>query len=151
MLLTPLIAAVTFWSPAPAGWTADYKHALTLATELRLPVMINFTGSDWCVYCKRLKAEVFSQKEFVEWAERNVVLLEVDYPRSFDLPKQVATQNDWLQGLYGEAVQGFPTVLMTDPKGRPFAKLGYQPGGPAVWLQNANSALLSYAEATAKK
>ena len=74
--------------------------------------MANFTGSDWCGWCKRLTKSVFVHDEFKEWADENVVLLELDYPRRKTLPKSIREQNAKLQRFF--KVRGYPSVWMFD-------------------------------------
>ena len=70
--------------------------------------MANFTGSDWCGWCKRLTANVFSQPEFKKWADKNVILLELDFPRRKQIPNEIRQQNASLQQAF--KVRGYPTV-----------------------------------------
>ena len=64
-----------------AGWIVSLDEAVALSEKTGKPIMANFTGSDWCGWCKRLKAEVFDTPEFKDWASDNVILLELDFPR----------------------------------------------------------------------
>ncbi|MEZ4979168.1 MAG: thioredoxin family protein [Chitinophagales bacterium] len=104
------------------------------------PIMANFTGSDWCGWCIRLKNEVFSKKEFSEWAKENVVLLELDFPRSKVLPDELKQQNGSLQQFFG--VSGYPTIWLFnmefDQSTNQFnierlGKTGYIAGGVKNW------------------
>lgn len=144
MIVASLLAAVSFWSPAPEGWTADFVYAMTRAKAENKLVLADFTGSDWCSFCKSLRKEVFDTPEFKEWAKKNVVLLELDYPRKKRLPDQVEAQNETLQRMYGKLVGGFPTILLLEPNGKPFGRFGYQPGGPAGWTGAVDKAIAAY-------
>lgn len=104
------------------------------------PILANFTGSDWCGWCIRLKSEVFSKKEFTEWAAENVVLLELDFPRSKVLPDELKQQNGSLQQFFG--VSGYPTIWLFnmefDQSTNQFnierlGKTGYIAGGVKNW------------------
>jgi len=90
------------------GWLVNLDEAYAEAQKTGKPIMANFTGSDWCGWCKRLDKSVFLQDGFSEWAEKNVVLLELDFPRRFKLPKEVADQNNGLQRAF--KVRGFPAI-----------------------------------------
>ena len=90
------------------GWMVSVEKAQEKALETGKPIMANFTGSDWCGWCKRLTANVFSKSEFKEWADDNVVLLELDFPRRTQLPKEIQQQNYSLQKAF--KVSGYPTV-----------------------------------------
>ncbi|MCB0668309.1 MAG: thioredoxin family protein [Saprospiraceae bacterium] len=94
------------------GWLVNLDEAYSLSKKTGKPIMANFTGSDWCGWCKRLDAAVFSQDEFKSWANDNVVLLELDFPRRTKLPTEIQQQNAGLQRAF--RVQGFPTIWVFD-------------------------------------
>ena len=91
-------------------WTMDYAAAAKLAKEKNLPMLLNFTGSDWCGWCKRLDADVFTKPEFKEWAKKNVVLLELDFPRGKQIPQKNKEQNAAMQQALG--ITGYPTIWL---------------------------------------
>jgi thioredoxin-related protein len=64
---------------AAAGWDDDYEKALAQAKAEKKMVVLDFTGSDWCGWCIKLDKEVFSKKEFKDYAKDNLVLVEVDF------------------------------------------------------------------------
>ncbi|MDX1476390.1 MAG: thioredoxin family protein [Saprospiraceae bacterium] len=117
-LLQVLIVCVFFAGSAMAqtadykagnpGWMVDLDEAYAASKKQGKPIMANFTGSDWCGWCKRLTAAVFSKKEFQTWAEDNVILLELDFPRRTRIPDQYRQQNANLQQAF--KVRGFPTI-----------------------------------------
>lgn len=150
MIVTSLLAAVSFWSPAPEGWTADFVYAMHKAKAENKLVLADFTGSDWCTFCKTLRKEVFDTDEFKRWAKENVVLLELDYPKHKRLPDMIETQNATLQEMYGKLVGGFPTILLLEPDGKPFGRFGYQPGGPVEWTGAVDKAIAAYRAQTPK-
>jgi protein disulfide-isomerase len=116
------------------AWSERASEALALAKRTGLPVLADFTGSDWCFACKQLKLEVFDTKEFKDWATTHVVLLEVDFPSGHEQPAELAAQNAELAKRF--SIEGFPTVLALDGDGRRLGALvGYAPGtGPTVWI-----------------
>jgi thiol:disulfide interchange protein len=100
------------YKAANPGWLVDLDEAYAQSKKTGKPIMANFTGSDWCGWCKRLTASVFSKDEFKKWASDNVVLLELDFPRRTQLPDEIQQQNAGLQRAF--KVQGFPTVWVFD-------------------------------------
>ncbi len=90
------------------GWMVDINKAYEVSKKTGKPIMANFTGSDWCGWCKKLKAEVFDKPEFKKWAEENVVLVELDFPRRFKLPENIKQQNYGLAQAF--KVTGYPTI-----------------------------------------
>ena len=94
------------------GWLVDVEQAYNESKKTGKPIMANFTGSDWCGWCKKLKASVFVKDDFKAWAKDNVVLLELDFPRRKQLPEKFAQQNQGLQRAFN--VRGFPTIWVFD-------------------------------------
>ncbi len=90
------------------GWLVKVDEAYKQSKETGKPIMANFTGSDWCGWCKKLTRTVFSQPEFKKWAAENVILLELDFPRRTKVPAEIQQQNAQLQRAF--QVRGFPTV-----------------------------------------
>ncbi len=96
----------------PGVWTMDCEAAKKLAVEKNLPILFNFTGSDWCGWCKILDDEVFSKKDFKEYAKDNLVLVWVDFPNDKKLvPKAFVEQNQKLKSEFG--VRGYPSLFIT--------------------------------------
>jgi protein disulfide-isomerase len=112
-----------------ALWRTDYAGALDQARLEKKLVLLNFTGSDWCGWCRRLETDVFSKSEFNAYADRRLVLVKVDFPHKKRLPDAEVAQNARLQQQFG--VSGYPTIIVVDPTGRKVAELkGYVRGGP---------------------
>ncbi len=115
-------------------WETSFEKAKAVAQAEKKDILLNFTGSDWCGWCIRLGNEVFRHNEFTEYAAKNFVLVELDFPRGFELEESLQQQNDALQAQFG--IQGFPAILLTDGLGRAFAQTGYQPGGPDGYIEH---------------
>ncbi|MEM9545092.1 MAG: thioredoxin family protein [Bacteroidota bacterium] len=94
------------------GWLVDVEVAYQESQKTGKPILANFTGSDWCGWCKRLTKSVFIHDEFKQWADKNVVLLELDFPRRKQLPQNIRQQNASLQKAFG--VRGYPTIYVFD-------------------------------------
>ena len=116
---TPATPAAPAEAPKPAayasakeGWLVDLDEAYEVSVKEKKPILANFTGSDWCGWCKKLDADVFSKPEFQEWAKKNVVLLEVDFPRRFQIPQKNQQQNMSMQQALG--ITGYPTIWLFD-------------------------------------
>lgn len=134
-----LLASSTIF--AGDGWMTDYKAALALAAKENRPALLNFTGSDWCGWCVRLDKETFSQPEFKKFAEKNLVLVEIDFPNNKPQSDDVKKQNAELQAKFG--VEGFPTLILLNSAGKEIARNpGYLAGGP--------KGLISWVEAAKK-
>ena len=133
--LTGILAMLALTSAlalAKPGWSEEYDKALAQAKADKKLVLLDFTGSDWCGWCIKLDKEVFSQAEFAEYAKKNLVLVELDYPRSKEQSKEIKAQNAKLQGEY--KIQGYPTIIVLNSEGKKVGELGYQPGGPKAFI-----------------
>jgi thioredoxin-related protein len=117
-----------------AGWTHDVDAALKQAKKEGKDVLMDFTGSDWCGWCIRLNEEVFSQKEFLPAVTKRFVLVELDFPRGKQQSAEIKKQNAEWQAKF--QVRGFPTILLTDADGRPFAQTSYKPGGAEKYISH---------------
>ncbi len=94
------------------GWLVSIDNAYAESQRTGKPILANFTGSDWCVWCKRLTKSVFIHDEFKTWAIENVILLELDFPKRKQLPKEIKQQNANLQRAF--QVGGYPTIHLFD-------------------------------------
>ena len=142
LLMSALLVALaaTAKTSTPAGWIDDYDTALKRAADEKRLIVANFSGSDWCGWCKRLDAEVFNTDEFRKDATNRYILLMVDSPRDKSLLSQKAReQNPKLVEKY--EIRGFPTVLILDAKGKTIDQLGYRRGGPKNYLKALETAI----------
>lgn len=120
-------------------WETNLEEAVKIAEKEKKAVLVNFTGSDWCIWCKRLSGEVFNQKEFENYAKENLVLVMLDFPRGIPQSEAVKKYNQDLAWKYG--VRGFPTIVVLDSKGNLIAKTGYQAGGAANFVKHIEGLL----------
>jgi len=119
-------------SAAEAEWLTDLPKAQAKAKEEKKLVMLDFTGSDWCGWCIKLHNEVFSKPEFAEYAKKNLILVEVDFPRKKKLSTEQTKANGALQQKY--KIEGYPTIIVLDGEGKQVDRLGYMPGGPKAFI-----------------
>jgi thioredoxin-related protein len=124
-------------------WQTDFEAAKAKAKAEKKLLLVDFTGSDWCGWCKKLVAEVFGKEEFKKEAPAKFVLVELDFPT----PKkkqsdEVKKQNKELQKRY--KVRGFPTILVMDADGKVIAQTGYRPGGPNAYMKHLGEFLDVY-------
>lgn len=120
-------------------WYTDVREAITVSNKENKPMLMFFTGSDWCGWCIRLQNEVLKTNEFQKWAKDNVILVELDYPRRTPQTPEIKNQNSELQQAF--AIQGFPTIYFTNAESKDgkvnfkgLGQTGYVAGGPSAWL-----------------
>lgn len=104
-------------------WLTDVAKAKEQAKKEHKMVMMDFTGSDWCGWCIKLNKEVFSKPEFADYAKKNLVLVEVDFPRHKKLSEDQKKANEALQEKY--KIEGYPTIIVIDGDGKQLGQLGY--------------------------
>ncbi len=121
------------------NWQDNLETALQKAKQENKAVLVNFTGSDWCIWCKRLTEEVFAKDEFENYANDNLILVRLDFPRDIEQSTETKMYNNNLAQRFG--VQGFPTILLFSPTGKLVLTTGYQPGGPANYVNHLKSYL----------
>ena len=127
-------------------WHTDVNKAINLSLKSEKPLFFFFTGSDWCGWCKRLVAEVFEKEEFKQWARKNIILVELDFPKRTPISEELRKQNDELRQMFG--VRGYPTGwFITPEKGdgkvnfKQLGSQGYVRGGVDPWITGANQIL----------
>ena len=120
-------------------WLTDFEKAKEVAAARKLPILADFSGSDWCGWCIRLDGEVFSKKAFKDYAAKKLVLFLADFPQSKKQPERTVAQNEALARKYG--VQGFPTVLLLDASGKVLAQTGYRKGGAPGYVEHLKKLL----------
>lgn len=118
---------------AAEAWGTDIAAAKALAKKQGQPILLDFTGSDWCGWCIKMKKESLDQKAFTDFASKNVVLVEVDFPSKKALSADTKKQNDDLKTKY--KVNGFPTFVLIDADGKELGRqVGYLKGGPEAFI-----------------
>lgn len=123
---------------AEANWVTDLPAAQSAARKDHKLVLVNFTGSDWCGWCKRLQKEVFSTKEFADYAKQNLELVEIDFPARKKQSDALKKANEALKQRY--QADGFPTIVVLNSEGKEiWRQPGYLEGGPKVWLAKLES------------
>lgn len=114
-----LIACITFFLMSPVVWLTDFEAAKATATSENKYILLNFSGSDWCGPCIKLKKEVFESEAFSTLAEKNLVMVRADFPRSKknQLPEALVKHNEALAEKYNPDGK-FPLTLLLDANGK---------------------------------
>ena len=107
-----IFAAVTAFAAEPV-WLTDLDAAKAQGVKENKPVLVDFTGSDWCPPCKQMHKVVFESAEFTAFASK-YVLVELDYPKAKTQSAELKAKNREWQQKFG--ISGFPTVLLIDAK-----------------------------------
>jgi thioredoxin-related protein len=124
---------------ADSSWLEDFAAAKKAAKEANKPILVDFTGSDWCRWCIKLDEEVFSKDAFKSYAKESLILFKADFPRRSAQSDAIKTQNRKLAEQF--KVEGFPTIYLIDHNEKVLGQLGYQQGGPEKYVQSIKKAL----------
>ena len=127
-------------SNAPIGtWTTDYKKAQEEAKARHKLLLLDFTGSDWCGFCIQLDKAILQQPQFKDYASKNLVLMEVDFPRRKAQSAETQKQNMELARRY--QIEGFPTLVVLNGEGKTVWRYdGLYQGGIAAFLAELDKA-----------
>ncbi|TVZ57162.1 thioredoxin-related protein [Lutibacter sp. Hel_I_33_5] len=102
------------------NWKDSFKDALKASKKEKKPVLIYFTGSDWCGPCKMLDKRLFHTQKFKDLADENFIIYEADNPRNKDLvtPEKLDVNFDLIRKY---KVRSYPTLVFTNHKGKMIA------------------------------
>ena len=129
-----LIVLVTGAVAAPPVWLTDLDKGVAQAKKENKSVLLFFSGSDWCPWCKRMQEEVWSKPEFEQYAAKNLVLVQVDFPRYKLLSEPQRLKNTALAKKY--ETYSYPTIYLLDGEGRMYGVMNFMPGGAKVFCEN---------------
>lgn len=134
------LAAMAENISVPENWTANINTALNNAARENKKILILFTGSNWCKYCKLLKSEVLDQPEFKKLAAEKFIAVYFDYPTGKALPaEQKKIQQMWAKKFN---VGGFPTVVILNSNGKKIGEIsGYRQNSKAEYIKQLESIL----------
>jgi protein disulfide-isomerase len=101
-------------------WTTDFDKAMAVAKADSLPLYVYFTGSSWCIWCKKMDREIHNQDAFRQKTVGKMLFVKVDLPAGSQ-PNEVTKS---LLETYH--VRGVPTVVVLSPDGNELARFRYQ-------------------------
>lgn len=126
-------------STSPLNWLTNIETAKQEAKAQNKPLLLYFTGSDWCIWCQKMDGEVFDSAEFHNDFAQKLVFVELDFPQKKKLDAATKAQNEKLANEYN--IQAFPTVLILNPDGKLMATLHYEEGGVQAFSKKLEKVL----------
>jgi protein disulfide-isomerase len=131
---SPSGSSATTDSPAvELPWQTDLPKALAEAKSENKMVLMDFTGSDWCVWCIKFDKEALATQEFKDYAASNLMLVQLDFPNSKPQGSDLKQANAQLQTQY--KVEGFPTFVALNADGKEIGRqVGYSEGGAKAFI-----------------
>ena len=133
-----------------ANWLTSFQNATGQARKDDKLILAYFRGSDWCDFCKKLDREVLNTELFINWADKNVVLLDVDFPAEKRQSPSQKKHNDAMKDRY--SVVKTPTFVFLDADGEPITRTGFDTaklrdsepkGQPKAFIEYLNGVLKS--------
>jgi protein disulfide-isomerase len=118
----------------PGNWTVDCRAALAQAKQEKRRVFLLFTGSDWSAFSQRFHKEILSSPEFARYAIDNLVLVMIDFPKTFTQPEALKSQNNALMKAF--KIERLPMVVILNSEGKPLGLLPFEEGGPANFIDS---------------
>jgi protein disulfide-isomerase len=122
------------------AWMTNYGDAVDKAKKAELPILLYFTGSDWCQWCQKMDSTILSDPSFVEKVRGHFVFVKLDFPMKSEQNENVAKTNARLQEQF--QVKGFPTIVIVNAKGDILGETGYRDMSPDMYADT----LLSMAQ-----
>jgi thioredoxin-related protein len=124
---------------ADLTWLTDVSKAEGQAKDENKLVLMDFTGSDWCSWCKKMDSDTFSKPDFADYAQKNLVLVQLDYPANKPQSDELKAANAALAKKYN--IQGYPTLIALKPDGTVvWTQVGYLDGGPQALIDQLDAA-----------
>jgi len=152
-ILAAAVACILFSAGVSRGddelWQTNFEAAKVKAKAEHKMLLVEFSGSDWCPWCKKLKTEVFDTEAFKTEVRKGFVLVNLDYPNQAPQPAELKRQNNELRKQY--KVDTYPTIFVMDAKGQPVARAGYHAGGPQDYLNELSGDIKTHKEIVALK
>jgi thioredoxin-related protein len=139
IIITLLACCALAQVRADVTWLTDLPAAEAQAKSQHKLVLMNFTGSDWCPWCIKMDKDTLTQPEFTDYAQKNLVLVLVDFPSHKEQSADLKAANDALAKKYG--VDGYPTLVEVKPDGTVVTtQVGYLDGGPQALIAELDAA-----------
>ncbi|HMK04058.1 MAG TPA: thioredoxin family protein [Ferruginibacter sp.] len=127
------ILFISFLAMSFTLWHTDFEKAKQIAKEKHQLILLNFSGSDWCGPCIRMKKEIFGDEQFSKMADAKLVLVNADFPRSKknQLKKEIKKQNEALADKYNPEGK-FPFTVLLNADGKLIRSWDGLPAEPAA-------------------
>lgn len=138
LMLCALACPIFAWA-IPSAET-DLAVAAEKAKATQTPMLVEFTGSDWCPPCKQLRKTVLDTPAFEEFlAQKGWIYVELDFPRKPGaIPPELMKTREEIMMRYG--VRGFPSMLLLDSDGNPYAVIVGPGKSPADYFDKLGKA-----------
>jgi thioredoxin-related protein len=118
------------------NWTTSYSDASAKANAQRKPIVILFTGTNWCPACMKLEREVLNQPEFARAIGNRFIFLKAEFP---DYSESGMASSPYRNLMERYNIEAFPTFVVVNGSGVQLGTVNYQAGGPSSYTQQLMS------------
>lgn len=132
-----LLISLPIYSQRNAVWYDNLEDGIQSAKAEGKKILLYFSGSDWCGWCKKLNSEVFLREVFAEYSYYYLSLVRIDFPKWMHQSDAVKEYNKNLAGKFG--VAGYPTVIILNKSGMILGRTGYRSGGADAYIKHLKS------------
>jgi protein disulfide-isomerase len=115
------------------AWQTNYQQALQESRNTSKPILLFFTGSDWCGWCTKLEQEVFATPEFAQNIGNKLIFVMLDFPMKKSLDARTHQQNENLKKRF--SIRSYPTVILINSEEELIGTTGYRAGGGQKYAQ----------------
>jgi len=132
-----LFVCVLFFTVVSHGqnWQTSFSEAKEKAKTTDKPLILVFSGSDWCAPCIKLEKDIWQSEVFTTYAASNYILYRADFPRrkANKLSEVKERENKELAEIYNSKGH-FPLVVILDTKLEIVGKTGYKKVKPKEYI-----------------
>jgi protein disulfide-isomerase len=132
-----LLISAPLYPQSYAVWYDNLEDGIQSAKAEGKRILLYFTGSDWCGWCKKLNSEVFLRQEFAEYSYYYLSLVRIDFPKWKHQSDAVKEYNKKLAQKFG--VTGYPTIILLNKSGMILGRTGYREGGANTYIKHIKS------------
>lgn len=113
-----LLTAAALWFTT-GEWLNNFDEAQQQAKADHKTILLNFSGSDWCAPCIKMRRDIFETPAFQDYASQKLVLVRADFPRNkkHQLEAAQKAHNEKLAEKYNPEGK-FPLTLVLDANGK---------------------------------
>lgn len=127
---------------------SDFLHidqAFQYSKKESKPIMLVFSGSDWCKPCIKLKKSILESKDFHEISDQLIFMyLDFPYKKANRLSKEKTKHNEKLAERYNKKGY-FPRIVFIDNNGQILNEIIYKKGmSTEKFISNTKKIIKAY-------
>jgi thiol-disulfide isomerase/thioredoxin len=113
------------------NWLNNYQEAVSQSQATGKPIVLLFTGTNWCPACMKLEKEVLTTSEFAGGVGGRFIFLKAEFP---DYSEEAIKSSPYYPLLQNHGIDTFPPMVIVNANGQRLYTVNYQAGGPSVYI-----------------